>query len=632
MTAANGLDLAGGEDGHARLCKRFGAAAVTQRSQSTKADALAYLVLGLLVLTSGSSRAQGPVWTDDPLVPGVTPIKVTHFTELRTRINELLTGCGGTAFAFTDATLKAGETPVRAMHVIELRAALGRAYDACGGSRPAWSDPSPARGSVIRARHLTELRDATGVLAARSPSLPSLESYYALIPPTTVDPTYSPEAFFTGSADLDDDGNEDLVIFGSDYWWTGTAPQPTPQPGRVYLGDGDGGFVRAPSDLFPIDALQTVHTAQVAFGELNGDGRPDMFAAHSGWDREPFPGEQNLLLLSRPEGGWQDATDTLPQLDDYSHSAAIGAVRRGHAPDIVVGNGYPGQNGILPYALLNDGTGSFSATQVVRLGDPVRAGTILPIRPGETMGPGTVFPGTVLTDLDGDGLDELIVTADTASTHGNRHTTVFWNDDGAFTERRKTSLPTPAPFTHAHIDLHAASIDADADGRRDLIVVGTQGEPFYQGWFLQLLMNRGDGTFADETRDRVRRNDWFRGTVRAETTAPWAQRIVVLDFNGDEAADFTIRFSGGPFQWPGSQPLVWLNDGAGRFTALRVDDFLEPGMDEWIFASTLRRRDMMYTTTRLIKTRHGYSFIAPQAYAPDGGFVITGLLAIRPYP
>ena len=121
--------------------------------------------------------------------------------------------------------------------------------------------------------------------------------------------------------------------------------------------------------------------------------------------------------------------------------------------------------------------------------------------------------------------------------------------------------------------------------------MGTQGEPFYEGWFLQLLMNRGDGTFADETRDRVRRNDWFRGTVRAETTAPWAQRVVVLDFNGDGAADFTIRFSGGPFQWPGNQPLVWLNDGAGRFTALRVDDFLQPGMDEWIFASTLRRRD-----------------------------------------
>ena len=104
-----------------------------------------------------------------------------------------------------------------------------------------------------------------------------------------------------------------------------------------------------PSDLFPVDALETVHTAQVAFGELNGDGRPDMFAA---------PQRAEPAAALRPEGGWRNATDTLPQLDDYSHSAAIGTIRRGQAPDIVVGNGYRGQNGILPYALLNDGTAS----------------------------------------------------------------------------------------------------------------------------------------------------------------------------------------------------------------------------------------------------------------------------------
>ena len=153
-------------------------------------DAVALLFLWPSTSTTGSAGAQVPSWTDDPLLPGVTPIRAVHFTELRTRINELLTGCGGTAFAFTDATLKAGETPVRAVHVIELRAALGRAYDACGGSRPTWSDPSPVRRSAIRARHLTELRDATGVLSARSPSL---ESYYAYIPLNVVDPSYPPQ-------------------------------------------------------------------------------------------------------------------------------------------------------------------------------------------------------------------------------------------------------------------------------------------------------------------------------------------------------------------------------------------------------------------------------------------------------
>jgi hypothetical protein len=56
---------------------------------------------------------------------------------------------------------------------------------------------------------------------------------------------------------------------------------------------------------------------QVIFSDFNADGRPDMFIACAGWDAPPFPGEQNQLFLSRPAGGWQDATATLPQIADF---------------------------------------------------------------------------------------------------------------------------------------------------------------------------------------------------------------------------------------------------------------------------------------------------------------------------
>ena len=106
-----------------------------------------------------------------------------------------------------------------------------------------------------------------------------------------------------------------------------------------------------------------------------------------------------------------------------------------------------------------------------------------------------LFPGTVLTDLNGDRLPELIVTADRSTPDkGNHNSSIFWNRSGAFREQDKTVLPMPAPFSETHIDLDAASIDADGDGLLDLIVVGTQGNPFYDGWFVQLLMNQGDGT------------------------------------------------------------------------------------------------------------------------------------------
>ncbi len=92
----------------------------------------------LTILATSAAAQDG--WTDNPLVPGRTPIKAVHFTELRARINDRLTGCGGTAFSFTDPTLTVGVTLVRALHVTELRTALDAAYAACGGRRPTYSD------------------------------------------------------------------------------------------------------------------------------------------------------------------------------------------------------------------------------------------------------------------------------------------------------------------------------------------------------------------------------------------------------------------------------------------------------------------------------------------------------------
>ena len=48
-------------------------------------------------------------------------------------------------------------------------------------------------------------------------------------------------------------------------------------------------------------------------------------------------------------------------------------------------------------------------------------------------------------------------------------------------------------FAHGHIDLDAAAIDADGDGRLDLVIVGTQFDPFYDGWFVQLLRRTFEG-------------------------------------------------------------------------------------------------------------------------------------------
>ena len=108
--------------------------------------------------TAGTGR-----FTDDPLRPGVTPVRAVHFTELRERIDALREAAGLGRFRWTDPVLRAG-TPVRFVHLAELRSALAAAYGAAGRPVPRWTDPSPtARTAPIRAVHVTELR--AGVVA-----------------------------------------------------------------------------------------------------------------------------------------------------------------------------------------------------------------------------------------------------------------------------------------------------------------------------------------------------------------------------------------------------------------------------------------------------------------------------------
>ena len=115
------------------------------------------------------------VWapfTDDAIVPGGTPIRAVHFTELRRRINDLrgtqgyYGGLGG--FWWTDPVLAAGLTPVRLVHLLELRTALTEAYDLAGEPAPRWTGAEPVVATTpIRAAHVMELRAAVVALGRR---------------------------------------------------------------------------------------------------------------------------------------------------------------------------------------------------------------------------------------------------------------------------------------------------------------------------------------------------------------------------------------------------------------------------------------------------------------------------------
>ncbi len=103
------------------------------------------------------------MFTDDPIVPGETPVRVVHITELRTRIDELRVTRRLNQFPWTDPAIETGATPIWAVHMMELRTALEQAYNAAGQSLAFSSEP-PRVGGYIRAAHINELRRAVDAL------------------------------------------------------------------------------------------------------------------------------------------------------------------------------------------------------------------------------------------------------------------------------------------------------------------------------------------------------------------------------------------------------------------------------------------------------------------------------------
>jgi len=109
--------------------------------------------------TSGDSNvdlATTVIFTDDPLVPGVTVIKAVHLAELRTAVNAVRALAGLPAATFTDAA-----TPgvvVKAVHITELRTALDQALSALGLPSGGYTNTISA-GTIIRAIDFQEIRN-----------------------------------------------------------------------------------------------------------------------------------------------------------------------------------------------------------------------------------------------------------------------------------------------------------------------------------------------------------------------------------------------------------------------------------------------------------------------------------------
>ena len=234
---------------------------------------------------------------------------------------------------------------------------------------------------------------------------------------------------------------------------------------------------RGTSEVISGDIPKVMEPREIVLDDFNGDDRVDIFIADQGKDADPWPGYQNTLILSAPGGKMVDASKNLPQQSDQTHSATTADIDGDGDNDLFIGN--LGGGGVAPQIWLNDGTGIFTI-----------ANGILPNEQTDLMK--NWYTTCLFSDINNDEYPDLIL----GQGDINRESHVLINDGTGHFTRVETSLP-PSFFAPEQCPVDIKAGDIDEDDLMDLLIVNTRNS-FY-GWYIQVLINNGDGTFRDET-------------------------------------------------------------------------------------------------------------------------------------
>jgi hypothetical protein len=334
------------------------------------------------------------------------------------------------------------------------------------------------------------------------------------------------------SADLNGDGNADIIE-------TRVAFQaPVPTPIVILAGDGRGHFSDRTADIFDGPIPKPVYPRRTIIADFNGDGRSDVYLADTGVDSDPFPGWPSTLILSAPGGRLVDASSNLPRVPGFTHSAAAADVDGNGTVDLYAGNLSGPTTTVRAQILVNDGTGDFHELA----GALPRDLTSLRDQPH--------YDGAGFVDVDGDHFADLVLVG--ANDVPDR---LLLNDRTGHFHDSAVPLP-PKPWGTANSrGLTVNGLDVDADGRMDLLLGFTKQLPYYRGRWIQVLINKGDATFADETASRLPQTD---------NDDEWPYSVQVADLNGDRKPDLGVS----PQWFPAGRPDFYLNRGNGTFRRL----------------------------------------------------------------
>jgi len=420
---------------------------------------------------------------------------------------------------------------------------------------------------------------------------------------TLIPATYS---YIYKAVDLNGDGKKDLVFYGS-----GTS-----------AGNGDFTAINNGNGTFATPVtISSPNNCGFAFGDVNSDGKVDIVSSDCG---------NNTVSVLDGNGDGTFGAATSYFAGSYPDGVALGDMNGDGKLDIISANDDGGDVSVL----LNKGDGTFNAATVgYAMGgypfDPMVAdidgdgkmdvvvpddvfsyvflkgygdGTLkaatdlfpAPVKNGSGNGTYSYGWNLVQADLNGDGKMDFV--SPQCCYYGPMVNVYMSNGSGGYTI---TGYGDNSTLSSSYI-YYAALGDLNGDGKLDIVLADDSQSIF-------VLLNNGDGTFAAPT--QIFTNNYpyqmeladVTGDGKLDVVATSGNQFMILpgngdgtfgtevdiptnstygsidgfhvrDVNGDGHPDIVLTNDGDP-----SGLQVWLNDGAGNFTAQAEEAV--PGVD-----------------------------------------------------